>query len=619
MARKEDASTFARLVRQRYTRRRFVQASALLGSVAVTGGISARAVPALSRHVFEEVPRGVDETHHVSPGYLADVLIRWGDPMFADSPQFSPRHQTEAAQLRQFGYNNDFIGFLPLAGLPDGTTRGLLCVNHEYPSSRHMFPRGLFDRLSQDRREQSAVELAAQGGSVFEVQRRNGRWRVHASSPFNRRLSALHSPMRLSGPAAGHERLRTSADPTGQRASGTFANCAGGMTPWGTWLSSEENFHDGFIGAVPDDHPEARNHAMYRIGADPYAWGTHFAQFNVALEPRAPNHFGWVVEIDPMDPASVPVKRTALGRFAHEGAEAVVARDGRVVVYMGDDLIFQYVYKFVSRERLNAGNAAARGNILDTGTLYVARFDVSGVVDWLPLEYGTGPLTPANAFHDQADVLLETRRAAKLMGATPMDRPEGIRVCPDTGVVYLMLTNNAWREVADAANPRAPNPSGHILTITEDRGGHSGLRGQWDVLVRCGDPMDVAAQAHWHPATATSGWFGCPDNCVFDSAGRLWVASDGNTGADGLWGVETRGDAKGLAKAFFRAPVGAEVTGPCFTPDDETLFLSVQHPGALPDGDFDTPVTRWPDFDAALPPRPSVLAITRRGGGRIGT
>jgi secreted PhoX family phosphatase len=424
--------------------------------------------------------------------------------------------------------------------------------------------------------------------------------------------------------------MQTSADPTGRRVFGMLNNCAGGITPWGTWVTCEENFHGYFWGALAADHPEARNHKRTGTPGNWYAWGKWHDRFDIAKEPNEANRFGWIVEIDPFDPASTPKKRTALGRFKHEGAFVLVSADNRVVVYTGDDERFDYVYRFVSAGRYDPANPAANRDLLDAGTLAVARYNADGTLDWLPLVHGEGPLTAANGFASQADVLIETRRAADLLGATKMDRPEDIDANPQTHKVYLMLTNNTRRKAdqVDPANPRADNAFGHIIEMTPPDADHAAARFRWEVLVRCGDPAVAAVGATFNAATTRDGWFGMPDNCAIDNMGRLWIATDGNSAkatgrADGVWALETEGALRGTGKLFFRCPVGAELCGPAFTPDDETFFVAVQHPGESEDerapATFETPSTRWPDFQPGMPPRPSILAITRRGGGKIAT
>ncbi|MEO1015997.1 MAG: PhoX family phosphatase [Pseudomonadota bacterium] len=618
----EGAPTISDLIQQRLTRRGFVVgvgATALAAGCATSATEETRATDASkSGFDFTEITRGVDGDHHVPEGYQADLLIRWGDPVFPDAPAFDPRAQTAAAQLRQFGYNNDFIGFHPLTA--DGR-RGLLCVNHEYTSTRLMFPELEGRMLTKGECE---VELAAHGGTIIEIaQVEDGAWRPVLNSEYNRRLTAGATTIALTGAAAGSDRLKTSDDPTGRRVLGTLNNCAGGITPWGTYLLAEENFNGNFMGDLPADHPEAENHKRYGVPGGWYQWGRYFDRFDVAKEPNEPNRFGWVVEVDILDPTSTPKKRTALGRFKHEGAESVVAPDGRVVLYMGDDQRFDYVYKFVTARAYNPDDRAANRDLLDDGVLYVARFDADGTLEWLPLVFGDGPLTQENGFASQADVLIETRRAADLLGATPMDRPEDVEPDPKTGRVFVMLTNNTERtaDQIDAANPRAENAFGHIIEIVEPDGDFASTRSSWEILVRCGDPADPTVGAAWHTTTTENGWFGSPDNCALDPAGRLWVATDGNqaTGAnDGLWALATDGAERGAGKAFFRAPVGAEVCGPRFSPDGETLFLAVQHPGDGRGATFEAPTTRWPDFNDGAPPRPSVVAIRRSGGGPIG-
>jgi uncharacterized protein len=573
---------------------------------------------------FPEIARAMDEKHHVAEGYSADILIRWGDPLFADSPAFDPHKQSAAAQRRQFGYNNDFIGYVPLARRGK-TERALLCVNHEYTSTPLMLPGIKKDDPTSVTREYCEIEMAAHGGSIVEIQRQAGNWSVVVGSSFNRRITADSTPMEITGPAAGHPRLRTSADPEGRRVAGMMNNCAGGMTPWGTYLTAEENINLCFLGKLATDHPESANHKRMGVPGGSFQWGRHFDRFDVAKEPNEPNRFGWIVEIDPMDVGSMPKKRTALGRFKHEGCETVVAPDGRLVIYSGDDQRFEYVYKFVTKGRYNPKDRATNRDLLDEGTLYVARFDADGNVDWLPLIYGQGPLTEANGFASQGDVVIDARRAGDLLGATPMDRPEDVEPDAKSGRVWVMCTNNDRRKEAqvNAANPRADNKFGHIIEITEPGGDFTSTRSRWEILVRCGDPSDAAVGASWNPATSENGWFGSPDNCAVDPNGRLWVSTDGNddTGsADGLWAVSTDGPERGTGKAFFRCPVGAELCGPRFSPSGESLFVAVQHPGDGPDprgSSFENPSTRWPDFKDGMPPRPSVVVISKIGGGVI--
>ncbi len=631
------APALRELLRARYGRREVLKGAAALAALGATlapgvlGAVTAQ--PAVAGFHFPEVARGRDETHHVAAGHRADVLIRWGDPVLPGAPAFDPLKQSAAAQALQFGYNNDFIGFAPLplgSGNPD---HGLLCINHEATVRPLMFPGLRSLAYPWSTRDKVDIEMAALGGSVVEVRKGgDGRWALVADSPFNRRITASGTEMRLSGPAAGHPRLGTSADPGGTRVLGTFADCGGGMTPWGTWLMAEEHFPYHFQGRL-SGHPEQRNYQRYGLAPGYYAWGRYHDRFDVNKEANEANRFGWIVEVDPYDPQSTPIKRTALGRLRHEAAETIVNGDGRLVVYSGDDQQFEYLYRFVSDDPVSLGDRAANRDLLDRGTLSVARFEAGGALQWLPLVHGTGPLTATNGFDSQADVLIEPRRAADLLGATPMDRPEDIEPNPRTGKVYVALTKNPARsrQETDAANPRGPNPYGHILELSPPGGDHGAASYGWDVLVLCGDPGDPAAGARWNPATSANGWFIAPDNFAIDGRGRLWVTSDHRPGAaggsNGLWALATEGALRGTGRLFFRTPVGGAATGPRFAPDDRSLFIAVQNPGragilsllGLPFGStFDDPATRWPDFDPSMPPRPSVVAVVRDDGGPIG-
>ncbi|MBY5840039.1 PhoX family phosphatase [Rhizobium leguminosarum] len=633
--------TMGEIIGKRFSRRNFLQGSLAVSAIAATvspialmSADEARAADNKgSAFNFSEVAAGVDDKHHVAEGYDAEILLRWGDAVLPGAPQFDPAKQTADAQNKQFGYNNDYVGFIPLDG---SSEHGLLVVNHEYTNPHLMFA-GLVQvidgKIKQGAlsKEQVDVEMAAHGGTIVEIRKTGGKWQVIADGKYNRRITA-NTPMEITGPAAGNDRLKTSADATGTRAIGTINNCAGGVTPWGTYIMAEENFHGYFSGALPEGHKEAPNYKRYGVPEGAYEWANFYDRFDLSKEPNEPNRFGWIVEIDVMDPASAPKKRTALGRTKHEGAESIVAKNGKVVFYLGDDERFDYVYKFVTDAAFSPNDRAANMNLLDSGTLHVAKFNEDGTMQWLPMVFGQGPLTAENGFTSQADVLIECRRAGDALGATKMDRPEDVQPNGVNGKVYVMLTNNTRRKAdqVDAANPRAENAFGHIIEISENDGDFTATSGKWEVLLKCGDPSVAAVGATFSTETTKNGWFGMPDNCAVDAAGRLWVSTDGNnnkaTGrTDGLWAVDTEGAARATSKLFFRVPVGAEMCGPLFTPDDETAFVAVQHPG---DGGEDWPghgrpsyyedlSTRWPDFKPDMPVRPAVVAITKAGGGKI--
>jgi secreted PhoX family phosphatase len=652
--------TFGEIVDRRISRRAVLKggliATAALAAVSPTALLAAEKAkePPFS---FKEIERGVDETHHVADGYNADVLIRWGDPVLPGAPAFDPSNQSAEAQALQFGYNNDFVGYVPLPQGSKNGEHGLLCVNHEYVSAEIMHPAQPAD-ADEDAKQawakrRAQIEIQAHGGSVIEIKKEAGAWKVVEGSKYARRVTS-DTPMTIAGPAAGHEWMKTKADPTGTKVLGTINNCAGGITPWGTYLMSEENYNKYFSGSLPDGDPRAVAFFRYSLPSGG-TWAAADDRFDVGKEPNESFRFGWVVEVNPFDPGSMPVKHTALGRFSHEGAESIVNKDGRIVVYMGDDSRFEYLYKYVSDDRYDPKKGLANGALLDRGTLYVAKFSDDGSMEWLPLVHGHKGLDASNDFDGQARVLIETRRAADVLGATPMDRPEDVEPNPVTGKVYAMLTNNSQRgqngmAQADGANPRAQNTTGHIVEMTPDGGDHAATTARWDILVRCGDPARDGIGAVWNPATSENGWFSAPDNCAVDPEGNLWIATDQGDNwvsnslkkdpdlpkgeipkgisADGIWALETQGERRGTGRMFFRCPIGAEMCGPRFTPDGQTMFVAVQHPGDDScdnwplfgrKSTFEDPGTRWPDFKEGMPPRPSVMVVTKKSGGRIGS
>lgn len=628
----------ARFSRRAMLRGLFVSAAAVAGTGAISRfalmpGDAQAAAAAPSTLGFTELGKAITDDHRVAPGYTARVLLRWGDKVTADAPAFDPYNQSAAAQEKQFGYNNDFIGYMPLPAGSRNSDHGLLCVNHEYTDTPLMFP-GLSAEAAMDAltEEQAHVEMAAHGLSVVEVKKENGAWTVVEDSRYARRISFLSTEMELTGPVAGHDRVKTKADPTGYKVIGTLNNCAGGKTPWGTILTAEENFHQYFAGD-PSGTPEAENHKRYGIRGKPrYAWARFHDRMDVEKEPNEPNRFGWLVEIDPYDPRSTPRKRTALGRFKHEAGTCVVNPDGTVTVYSGDDERFDYLYRFVTKGTFNPNDRAANMNLLDEGTLSVAKFADDGTVTWLPLVHGHGPLTEANGFRSQADVLIETRRAADLLGATPMDRPEDVEVNPVNGRVYVMLTNNTRRKPGqeDGVNPRAENRFGHVVELIAPggegaRADHTADIYRWEIFLLAGNPAMPEHGARYHPDTTANGWLAAPDNCTFDNRGRLWISTDQgsaqrkNNNPDGMYACDVAGEGRALTRFFYGVPRDAEMCGPEFTPDGRTLFVAVQHPAEAEGSTFDNPSTRFPDFRDDMPPRPSVVAITKDDGGEIGT
>jgi hypothetical protein len=626
--------TIADLIEARMSRRNALKTMTAAGMFGLFG-----CAPAMTRPraaigdvplTFTESGRFLDETHHVAPGYEAQVLIRWGDPIRRAGPQFQPTRQTPDDQEHQFGTDNDFIAFMPFPRGSRTANRGVLCVNHENNRAQLAFP-GMTSQnyASKMTREQCEVQMASQGHSVLEIARAGRGWRLVEDSPYNRRITARSTALRVAGPAAGYSRMRTQADPAGTRIIGTFNNCAGGVTPWGTVLSGEENTNFYFTGNAAQGQ-EAASWKRYGVnGRGRYIWGNHFDRFNLDREPNEPNRFGWVVEIDPYDPKSTPVKRTALGRFKHEGATTAVSHDGRVAVYSGDDERMEYVYKFVTRGKFDPARPEANRDLLDDGTLYVAKFEANGRMRWLPLVFGQGLLTAANGFRNQADVMIEARRAADLFSATPMDRPEDVEAHPVTGRVYVVLTYNERRkpDQVNVANPRGPNKHGHIIEIVpplvNDKPDHGSTECEWGFFLLGGDPANPEHGARYHGPVSQTGWLAAPDNVAFDPNGRIWIVTDGQDDwagfADSVYAAETAGPRRGITRNFFSGPRGSEICGPEFTPDGRTLFLAIQHPADEKGSTFDKPTTRWPDFKDGVPPRPSVVAITKADGGEIGS
>jgi secreted PhoX family phosphatase len=598
---------------------------------------------------FEPVPPNNIDDVIVPRNYRYEIVLRWGDPVLPGAPEFDFDNQSAEAQAQQFGYNNDYVAFFPLRGRSSG--RALLVVNHEYTNSELMFRD--FDPTGTDPEdlERIQIELMAHGMSVVELSRTPRRgYEVVRGSQWNRRITAT-TPMELTGPAAGHEWLKTSADAEGRFVLGCLNNCAGGHTPWGTYLSGEENFNQYFVNAAAVADPDKRaSYKRYGFGdtLPPFGyrgWERTEDRIDLAKEPNEGFRFGYVVELDPFDPDFMPRKRTALGRFKHEGAETTLSNNGRAVCYLGDDERFDYIYKFVSARRMarGRGSRAREHNLtlLDDGSLYVARFDgdsppeeidgsgtlpsdgaFDGVGEWIPLV--TGDTSHVDGM-SAADVVINTRVAADTVGATKMDRPEDIERNPVTGAVYAALTNNTNRGAdgqpgPDEANPRSNNKHGHVIELVEERNDAAATRFRWSIFMLCGDPEDPSTyfagfeKSQVSPITS-------PDNVMFDARGNLWIATDSSRALeqnDGFFAVPVRGRRRGFLRQFLTVPFGGEACGPRITPDQQTLFCAVQHPGEIDGATPDNPASRWPDGDR---PRPAVVDVfkTGRGPRRIGS
>ena len=586
------------------------------------------------RLTFTPIQASTEDRIIVPAGYEHHVVVRWGDPIFPDAPEFLFGKQTAEAQRQQFGYNNDFVGFFPI----EGNKRALLCVNHEYTTGGDM----LAQYEPGARKKFADIEIAAHGGSVIEIENGRNGWQLVKSRRYNRRITG-DTPMTITGPAAGNDMLKTSEDPTGRTVLGMLNNCSGGKTPWGTWLTCEENFNQYFAnsGLIADEDIKAQ-HARYGVSTGPTGrlWEKYYDRYDTLKEPNEPFRFGWVVEIDPYDPTFVPRKRTALGRAKHEAATCALAHDNRVVVYTGDDQQFDYVYKFISNGRVNFGRREDNFDLLDSGRLYVAKFNDDGSGEWIELSM-RNPILKAK-YKSDGEILIKTRLAADDVGATAMDRPEDCQPSPVSGKVYLTMTNNSRRTTITedkgegAANPRVPNFGGHIIELTEKDDDHGALTFDWEIFLLCGNPtIDLKTQkselVSGLPSSATFfagyadasklGKVASPDNIAFDSTGNLWIATDGQPSNidignvnDAMHVVPTSGPDRGYLRQFLSGPKGCEICGPEFSDDEKTLFAAVQHPGE--DGGFPNSISRWPDN--ARYTRPAVIAVRNSGGRKIG-
>ena len=639
-----DNPHFSDLLATRISRRRLLGGGgALAAALAMPGLLTACATPrsaaAKSLLGFDAIPALTLDKVAVPAGYTTQTLLPWGTPLLPGAADFKTDASNSAAeQAQQVGSHHDGMHFFPI-DLPAGgnsSTEGLLVMNHEYcdPDLLHtQGALGLPRPLAQVEKE-----LAAHGVSVAHIKLdAAGQWQLVRNSRFNRRITGT-TKMDIAGPLRGHDCMQTAFSPEGISARGTLNNCSMGVTPWGTYLTCEENWADCFINRDADI---PRSHYRYGIRADnsKYHWHTAQPQADIVRRFDAtatadtatqdyrnePHQFGWMVEIDPFNPDSTPRKHTALGRFAHEGIIFHKVVEGQpLVAYSGDDSRFEYIYKFVSREAYL--HASAGPHLLENGTLYVAVFHDDGRGEWRALdihhaEFRQRAAQAGVTFADQADVLLNTRLAADVVGATKMDRPEWGAVHPHTGDVYFTLTNNDKRrsDETDAANPRARNQYGHIIRWRE-QGLPQAQRFAWDVFW-FGGPTGTEQPQHKTTSSSASE-IACPDGLWFDADGRLWIQTDisnssallgsAEFGHNGMYAADPD---NGELRRFLSGPNGCEVTGVVSTPDQTTLFVNIQHPG---EGSTPTNFTsHWPDGGRSRP-RSATVAIRRMNGGKIG-
>ncbi|MGR3499321.1 MAG: PhoX family protein [Limimaricola soesokkakensis] len=603
-----ETTDFDRVVEAAVSRRGFLSGLVAFGSgAAVMGSGLLKGSTALaqgaSRFAFTPIAAQTDFTVHVPDGYEWKTLASWGDPLFSDAPAFDPvTGTTVEGQARAFGENTDGMELFSIDG------REVIAVNHEYANLDINLPQN--DEGAPVSTDDVRKIQDAQGVAVFEVTEGENGWEIVIDSPYNRRITH-NTPMRIAGPAAGHDLLKTEADPTGTEALGTFNNCGAGRTPWGTYLTCEENFN-GYFGSTEPAFERPEGFARYGIELESgYDYEKFDPRFDISKTPNEPNRAGYVVEIDPADASSTPVKRTALGRFKHENAEVTLAADNRVVVYLGDDERGEFLYRYVSNGTYEEGGDSS--TLLDDGQLYVAKFHEDGTGEWLAL-------TPEATGMDRAMIHIHTRQAASAVGATTMDRPEWVAVNPLKAEAYCALTNNKNRAVkpnaggdetpASGPNPRAENNYGQIVRWRPAGEDHAADGFDWDLYVMAGNP-EVHDDAYAGSGNVTPGnMFNSPDGMKFDSQGMLWIQTDGDDSNEGDFaGMGNNqmlcGDPEtGEIARFMTGPNGAEVTGATFSTDRKTMFVGIQHP------------TNFPDADAL--PRSSIVAIRRTDGAVIG-
>ncbi|MGO2773082.1 MAG: PhoX family protein [Brachybacterium tyrofermentans] len=563
----------------------------------------------------------------VPEGYAWHPVIRWGDPLFDDAPDFDWNAQSAEAQKRQFGYNNDYTEIQEIPG--SNGKRAVMFVNHEYTNENIMLP------PETDEDERIEIGMAAHGLTVVELERKNTNFPYSyvQGAELNRRI-LLDTEFELTGPAAGSDLVKTVEDPEGTTVLGTFGNCSGGLTPWGTLLSGEENFHGYFRTPGTSDAEKRYGLADKATARNWESKHDRFDSRNEGYE-NEPNRFGYIVEVDPFDPTSTPRKHTALGRFKHEGANVILSEDGHVVAYTGDDEVFDYLYKFVSHGTYVEGDKAHNMTLLTSGDLYVAKFsgnspaaeiDGSGAVpadgsfdgtgEWLPLLVDGESAVPG---FSAEEVLVHTRLAADAVGPTKMDRCEDVEPSLATRRVYVACTNNSGRGTAgkasaDEANPRAENRDGHIVEIDE-QGDQASTTFAWNLLMVCGDPAQGdTTYFSGFPVEQVSP-ISCPDNLAFDAVGNLWISTDGAPSGigynDGLFRVTLDGDSRGRVEQFLSVPRDGETCGPIIRDEDRSAFVSVQHPGE--DGAWGAQLSYFPDYDE-VGPKPSVVQVLLERG-----
>ncbi|MEO9574015.1 MULTISPECIES: PhoX family phosphatase [Alphaproteobacteria] len=613
-----ETCDFDDIVEAAISRRGMLGGVLAFGSIGLLGGtaLTTPAKAATDRFAFTGIAANTADDITVPDGFSAKVLVRWGDPLTSDGPDFDHATRgTGASQAVTFGDNTDGMEVFAHGD------KLLLAVNNEYTNRK----------ITWGNREEGKYEtdddvlkgMMAHGLSVIEIAPGENGWEMVKDSPYNRRVTP-NTEMEITGPAAGHDLMKTEADPDGIKSLGTWNNCGNGSTPWGTYLACEENFNGYYSSSeeVQDNKPIQPTPEFIRYGIRESDWGYGWAQiderFDTFKHPNEPNRNGYVVELDPKDPTSTPKKRTALGRFKHENAEMVINGDGRVVVYMGDDERGEFLYRYVSDGVYAPG--ASTDSLMEEGTLSVAVFSEDGTGQW-------AELTPeSTGMASKAEIAIHTRLAGSAVGATTMDRPEWVAANPSAAEVYCCLTNNKNRGVKPNAgddetpamgpNPRAENHYGQIVRWRPDGADHTASGFSWDLFVLAGNPTVHSDAYAGSDNVNADNMFNSPDGLKFDDNGLLWIQTDGNYsneedfaghGNNQMLAADT---VTGEIRRFLVGPRQCEVTGLAWTPDKKTILVGIQHPGERGD-------SHWPEGGDAVP-RSAVIAVTRDDGGVLG-
>lgn len=614
-------SDFSSIIEDALSRRDFIKRSLGLGLSAfltscaskglVTATHSQNKKPSVKSTVqFDAIQSSVADTVVVPEHFDWDIVVRWGDPLWSKGMSLDEKTGgTSQSQALAFGDNNDGMALFQTSD-----NRYILAVNHEYTNLPTLYAHR--DSKLPENDEDVRKGMYAHGISIIEIKNSREGWSIVNDSPYNRRITPA-TTMAIVGPLRGYSKMKTNANPDGTQSLGTWNNCANGRTPWGTYLTCEENFN-GYFSSTDPDYAPTPEMQRYGIGNKDwgYAWGKYDERFDISKNPNEPNRAGYVVEIDPENPNSMPKKLTALGRMKHENAEVVIAKDKRVVVYMGDDERGEYLYRFISDGKYSP-NIAKENDLLHHGTLYAAKFYSSGKGEWLAL-------IPETTGMRKEEICLHTRMAASAVNATTMDRPEWVSASPVSLQVVCALTNNKNRGIqpnkggdetpVGGPNPRAKNLYGQIVRWFPNTD-HTANDFKWDLFAMAGNPTIHKDEYAGSDNISPENMFNAPDGVSFDKNGDLWIQTDGNYSNKGefsgmgnnqmLVGFPDTGE----IKRFLVGPKEAEITGITWGPDYKSLFVGIQHPGERGNSHF-------PQGGNHVP-RSSVIVVYRKDGKAI--